>query len=724
MAEQVGKVYLVGSGPGDAAYLTLQAQEVLAQAEVLIYDALVDGDLIDWVPDTCLKLDVGKRGGKPSTPQSEINRLLVKHCQQGQQVVRLKNGDPFIFGRAQSEIGALKQANCDFEIIPGLSSALVAPLMAGIPLTDPQLSRSFTVVTAHDPDALNWVSLAKLDTLIFLMGGRTLPEIVRRLRGHGRSPVTPVAIIRYAGRREQQIWDGTLNTILDQTAGEPLSPCVIVVGEVVKLRAYVGEQGRRPKPDTRPQPTDNRTPEPEILLPPPAPLSPPATANRPLANQTILVTRAASQSRQFTELLAAEGASVIEMPTLEIGPPSSWRDLDRAIDRIDDFDWLIFTSTNAVDSFFERLEVVTGERAFYSNIKIAVVGEKTAQRLLRLGIQPDFVPPNFIADSLVSHFPEPLGGLRVLFPRVESGGREVLVKEFTSMGAKVREVAAYESRCPEAIAPQALRALQTGRVDIVTFASSKTVRHFCQLLQQVQDDWQDWLTGVAIAAIGPQTSEACQSLLGRVDVEAAEYTLNGLTQALVQFALAPVPQPNPETPPSNRPLSAGAVDPVPPPASKPLAPAEQPISVPVPGLPEDHPLPPYSTEADAVHALTDPAPASSASLGDLGAELGAIANPTSTEQILARLAAHSPSPPGEEKPEQPTGNDQLEAANSTTDEAVIEVELVPESEASGDMETVQVELDSASSRPTVEADFVAEIQAVIQEVNAEPSDRA
>lgn len=549
MVEHAGKVYLVGSGPGDAAYLTLQAQAVLARAEVLVYDALVDGDLIDLVPDTCVKLDVGKRGGQPSTSQSDINRLLVEYCQQGKVVVRLKNGDPFIFGRAQSEIGALKKHRCDFEIVPGLSSALVAPLMAGIPLTDPQLSQGFTVVTAHNPDILNWVSLAKLDTLVLLMGGRTLPEIVRRLRGHGRSPATPIAIIRYAGRSEQQTWEGTLGTILDQTVGISLSPCVIVIGEVVKLRAYVGEQGqravgsrqqaedRRQKAEGSRQKAAGETQDAASTLPlPDAPPPPrPHATPLPLTEKTIVVTRAVSQSSQFTTLLQAQGARVIELPTLEIGPPSSWRELDRAIDRIDDFDWLILTSANAVDYFFQRLEEVTGERAFYSNIKIAVVGEKTAQRLLKLGLEPDFVPPNFVAEALVAYFPEPLAGLRVLFARVESGGREVLVKEFTSQGAKVRQVAAYESRCPEAIAPAALKALQSGNVDVVTFASAKTVQHFCQLLQQVNDDWQTWLTGVTVASIGPQTSKACLELLGRVDVAAAEYTLEGLTQAIVDW---------------------------------------------------------------------------------------------------------------------------------------------------------------------------------------------
>ncbi|NJP09505.1 MAG: uroporphyrinogen-III synthase [Leptolyngbyaceae cyanobacterium RU_5_1] len=282
-------------------------------------------------------------------------------------------------------------------------------------------------------------------------------------------------------------------------------------------------------------------PESLILESPPAavelpadPLSP--ADSLPLSNKTILVTRAASQSSQFTKLLQEQGAMVIEMPTLEIGPPSNWRDLDRAIAHLDDFDWLILTSTNGVDYFFDRLNAQTGDPIPATNIKIAVVGEKTAQRLARLGLQPDFIPPDFVADSLVTNFPEPLSGLRMLFPRVESGGREVLVKEFVNQGAKVREVAAYESRCPDAIAPNALSALRNHTVDVITFASSKTVQHFCQLLQQADESWQAWIDGVCIASIGPQTSQSCQDLLGRVDLEAQEYTLDGLTGAIVQWA--------------------------------------------------------------------------------------------------------------------------------------------------------------------------------------------
>ncbi|MEB3231319.1 MAG: uroporphyrinogen-III C-methyltransferase [Leptolyngbyaceae bacterium] len=236
---QAGIVYLLGAGPGQLAYLTVAAQQILTQAQVLVYDALVDEQLTQLIPPSCRQIDVGKRGGQPSTSQADINQLLVEQCQQGQRVVRLKSGDPFIFGRCVAEIEALKQANCAFEVVPGLSSALVAPLLARIPLTDPVLSRSFTVLTAHDPEALNWDALAQLDTLVILMGTRHLATIVERLQQGGRSPRTPIAIIRWASQPQETIWVGTLESIVQQTSRQSLSPAVIVIGEVVNLRDYL-----------------------------------------------------------------------------------------------------------------------------------------------------------------------------------------------------------------------------------------------------------------------------------------------------------------------------------------------------------------------------------------------------------------------------------------------------------------------------------------------------
>jgi uroporphyrin-III C-methyltransferase len=234
-----GKVYIVGAGCGSADYLTVCAYKRLQQAEVLIYDALVDRSITAIVPATCTQCFVGKRGGQPSAKQSDIDRLLVEHCQQGKQVVRLKSGDPFIFGRSTSEIQALKAAGCDYEIIPGISSALAAPLFAAIPLTDLVLSRAFTVVSAHEPDQLDWVTLSAIDTLVILMGGRMLADLVDRLLAHNKSAQSPIAIIQWAGQPEQRIWTGTLADIVYQTKGETLSPCVMVIGEVVRLREFL-----------------------------------------------------------------------------------------------------------------------------------------------------------------------------------------------------------------------------------------------------------------------------------------------------------------------------------------------------------------------------------------------------------------------------------------------------------------------------------------------------
>lgn len=542
MTQEKGKVYLVGAGPGDVAYLTVKAYNLLAAAQVLVYDALVDAQLLHCVPPDCLKLDVGKRGGKPSTTQAEINKLLVKHCQQGKQVVRLKSGDPLIFGRCTSEIEALKASGCDFELVPGISSALAAPLLAGIPLTDPVLSRTFAVLTAHEPEVLDWEALSRLETLVILMGGQHLPEIVDQLVRHGRSHLTPIAIIRWAGTPRQQIWTAQLGNIVEQTTELSISPAVIVIGEVVGLRKYLQPENIYLDKNIRQEPGkrhSQKEPGNESTSTPQPMLSNFPSSTLPLTGKTILVTRSVGQSSQFSDRLIGLGATVIEMPTLEIGPPSSWEALDDAIAHLSDFDWLIFTSTNGIDYFFERLIAQGKDTRALAGVKIAVVGEKTAHCLKQRSLQPDFIPPNFIADSLVENFPEDLHGKRVLFPRVESGGREVLVKELTLKGAKVIEVAAYQSCCPSSIPPEAELALQNRKIDVITFASSKTVQFFYQLTDKIfstNSDANRFLEGVCIASIGPQTSKMCHFLFKRVDVEAQEYTLDGLTQALITWA--------------------------------------------------------------------------------------------------------------------------------------------------------------------------------------------
>ncbi len=502
-----GKVYLVGAGPGRVEYLTLRGQQLLSQADVIVYDALVDSQLLSLAGQGCLRLDVGKRGGRPSASQTEINRLLIEACQQGKQVVRLKSGDPLVFGRGIAELEALQAANCDFELIPGLSSALAAPLLAGIPLTHPELSRCFTVLTAHAPEQLEWRALARMETLVILMAGHRLPEIILHLQDYGRSPQTPVAVVRWAGRPEQTIWRGTLADIVIKTAGEELSPSVVIVGQVAGLSLL-------PPVKTMPQ---------LDLIP------------QPLAGKTVLVTRALEQSSQFSDRLRAIGANVLEMPALQIGPPSSWAELDQAISDLSQFDWLILTSANGVEAFVERLLAQGKDARSLFGVQIAVVGRKTSSCLAQKGLKPDFVPPDFVADSLVAHFPDldHLPGMKILLPRVETGGRETLVAEFRGKGAEVIEVPAYQSGCPAELDPQILVALQQSSVQVITFASSKTVQNFCQLISQAAGTgWQNWLSEVCLASIGPQTSQTCRQLFGRVDIEAAEYTLEGLTQAI------------------------------------------------------------------------------------------------------------------------------------------------------------------------------------------------
>jgi uroporphyrinogen III methyltransferase / synthase len=500
----MGKVYIIGAGPGDISHLTLRAQQLLASADVVIYDALVDDGLLQFLPAHCERVYVGKRGGQTSITQTEINQILVDHAQHADRgasqneyrVVRLKSGDPFIFGRTTSEVDALMMANCPYEVIPGISAALAAPLLAGIPLTDTVLSYGFAVVTAHAPEELHWDALVQIPTVVILMGASTLAATVKGLIDHGKSPQTPIAIIKWASLPQQEVVVSDLGHIVSMVADRNMSPAVMVIGEVVKLRPFLR--------------CDRRS---------------------PLRDKTVLITRSLQQSPELQQLLAAQGARTIEMPTLEIAPPSDWAGLDQAITKIGEYDWLILTSANGVEYFFDRLAAQHQDARALAGVKIAVVGRKTADTLQRQGILADFVPTEFIADALVDSFPESLTAKRVLFPRVESGGRELLMQAFTAAGAQVDEVAAYQSICPTAADPAALLALQRREIDIITFASSKTVQHFHQLVAANLP--KDWSNNLLIASIGPQTSTTCQELFGRVDVEATEYTMPGLVAAIV-----------------------------------------------------------------------------------------------------------------------------------------------------------------------------------------------
>lgn len=526
MRRRQGKVDIVGAGPGGLAYLTLAGKRLILQAEVLIYDALIHPEILTLAPEKCLCLPMGKRGGQPSVAQADINQILVQYCRQGKRVVRLKCGDPFIFGRTVAEIGALVNANCAVQVWPGLSAALVAPLLAGIPLTDARLSNGFTVVSGHAPQHMHWERLAQSEALVILMGTQALSTIVEQLLKYGQNPERPVAIIHQGGWAQQQVWVGTLTTIVEKTQGQALSPAVIVVGEVVSLRSSLEIAC-----STSAGPLQNAhfVQNSRVAM----------AKSKPLHDQTILVTRAASQASTFCDRLSAAGAKVLELPALEIVPPSTWEPLDVAIAKLQQFHWLILTSANGVNYFLDRLLEHRDLRSL-SHLQIAVVGRKTATTLKQRGLKADFIPPNFVADSLVEHFPQSdnLKGLQILFPRVETGGRDVLVAQLNEQGAIVTEIPAYQSQCPSSISSEVLEALQSQTIDVVTFASSKTVKYFGQLLLQAASEqnqnWRQWLQRTKIASIGPQTSVACQQLLGRVDMEAAEYTLDGLVQSILE----------------------------------------------------------------------------------------------------------------------------------------------------------------------------------------------
>ncbi len=490
-----GFVYLVGAGIGGEQGLTVKARSLLETAEVVIADDLVDDRLRALVPPHCEWIKTGKRGGKESIPQSTINQLMIDRALAGKTIVRLKSGDPWVFGRVLQEIEALKQADIGWSVVPGLPSPIVAPMLAGIPLTETDRSSCFVVLTGHEPEQLPWRALAEIPTLVILMGTRSLSIVCDRLKEY-RSGSTPLAIIHQAGRWAQQVWTGTLDHI-DLPKGVDLSPAVIVIGEVVRHRSWL-------------------------------------SSSLPLSGCRILVTRSIGQSASFVDELQKQGAITIEMPTLAIVPPSSYADLDRAIQAIDRYDWLILTSANGVESFFRRLFLQGKDCRALHHLQIAVVGQKTKEVLQTYGIVADLVPPDFIADSLIQVFPD-VTGKSILFPRVESGGREVLVEQLTNKGARVDCVAAYQSVCPDRIDEEVLEALKT--IDVITFASSKTVLHFVQMLDQITDRsvWSDWIKTAKIASIGTQTSKSCRELLGRVDIEAKEFTLAGLTQAIVAF---------------------------------------------------------------------------------------------------------------------------------------------------------------------------------------------
>ena len=514
-------VYLIGAGPGDAGLLTVKAKEILEAAEVVIYDKLANEKILDYAPPDSEKIYVGKAAGYHTLKQSEINKLLVEKGADKKIVVRLKGGDPFVFGRGGEEAIFLRENNIDFEIIPGVTSAIAVPAYAGIPVTHRGVATSFAVVTGHeDPtkseSTINWEKISTgADTLIFLMGMANLPQITSKLIEHGRDKKTPAAVIHQGTRAAQKVLITTLeNAAADVEKNSFKPPAIFVVGEVVNLREKLTW-------------FDNKI----------------------LFGKKILVTRTREQASKLTKKLERLGAEVIEFPTIKISPPSdNFQSLDTAINqmvsrsdgRIDSndsetvdlsicrsFDWVIFTSANGVEKFFERLKIFKLDARIFADSKVAVIGSATAERLSNFGIIADLIPEEFRAESLIDALKDKIEGKNILIARAEVA-REILPHELEKFGAKVTVVAAYKTE-PARDSTQVELKLSAGEIDLITFTSSSTVKNFVNAVRE------KYLSRAKTAAIGPITAETLKKFGVDADVVAEEFTIAGLVEAIKNF---------------------------------------------------------------------------------------------------------------------------------------------------------------------------------------------
>lgn len=502
--DKQGIVYLVGAGPGDPELATVKAIRLISECDVILYDYLVPPEILEYASPSAQLIYVGKQGGEHTLPQERINSLLVEHAKQGKRVVRLKGGDPFVFGRGGEEAEVLADAGVKFEFVPGVSSAIAAPAYAGIPLTHRRLSSSVIIVTGHeDPtkpfSAICWEKVASGDsTLVILMGMRNLRENMQKIIDGGISPDTPVAIVRWGTRPNQKTITGTVATIADMVEKAKFkAPAVIVVGKVAEFRDKLKW-----------------------------------FEDKPLLGKRILVTRAREQASQLSKLLREAGAESLEVPTIELVPQLDHPEVEHAIRNISGFDWLVFTSANGVKFFFEALERYEMDVRAVSKAKIAVIGPATATALKERHIRPDVVPHEFKAEGLVEIFgKENLQGKRFLLARAQEA-REVLPEELKRRGAEVVIAPIYRST-PSASAKEKLEAIFKSRPPhMVTFASSSTVRNFMEMAKGIS------LDGVDVACIGPVTAQTAQEFNLKVKVQPKEYTIPALVDAIVNFYLS------------------------------------------------------------------------------------------------------------------------------------------------------------------------------------------
>lgn len=501
--EKKGKVYLIGAGPGDPGLLGLKAKECLETADAVVYDRLADPRIIEFCRKDAEMVYVGKASANHTMRQPDINKLLVKLAAEGKTVARLKGGDPFVFGRGGEEAIELLEAGLPFEFVPGVTSAIAVAEYAGIPVTHRHVATSFAVITGHeDPtkgeSTINWKGLATaVDTLVFLMGVENIERISSQLIANGRSADCPAAVIRWGTRPEQR----TLITTVGQAAADVKAtgmkpPAIFLVGEVVKLREQL-------------QWFDNK----------------------PLFGKTVVVTRARAQASALTKKLEAQGARVLEVPAIKIVPPADFAPLDKAIAEIDTYKWLILTSVNGVEYFFDRLLKAGKDSRALCGVKIAAIGSATADALKGYGITADLIPSAYKAEELADALAaDTKAGDKLLLARAKVA-RNVLPERLRALGAQVDVVTAYETVADCQNKEELLEALESGEASLVTFTSSSTVTNLLDVL----GDKKDLLDKVALAAIGPVTAETLEKHGLKPAVSAAEYTIDGLMTAIEEY---------------------------------------------------------------------------------------------------------------------------------------------------------------------------------------------
>jgi uroporphyrinogen III methyltransferase/synthase len=516
-----GKVYLVGAGPGDPGLLTVKGLRVLRTADVVVLDYLANPELLREAKPDVEIVYVGRHAAERMS-QDEINHVIVERARAGKIVCRLKGGDPFIFGRGAEEAAHVAAAGILFEIVPGVSAGYAVPAYAGIPLTHRQFSSTVLFVTGHeDPEkeggsTLDWNKIAHgASTLVFFMSVSTLPQISRRLIEAGRSPSTPVATIRWGTRGEQQVVTGTLETIVESAQAAGIKPpALTVVGDVVTLREQLQWFERLP-----------------------------------LFGERILITRAREQAAELAEPLRALGADTIELPVIAIedpeeSTPEDSKTLTRAIERIADYHWLIFTSANGVRKFIQRLAQSSADIRTLAGKKICAIGPATAGELRKHLINVDVVPREYVAEGVLEALAaEPVAGKRFLIPRAKVA-RDVLPEELRKRGAQVDVVEAYRTVLPGEGSAKEVGAKAGGefaerlesifsrhRPTLIVFTSSSTVSNLLRLLPP--EKRTEYLTGVRIASIGPITSETARQAGLTVDIEAREHTIPALIEEIV-----------------------------------------------------------------------------------------------------------------------------------------------------------------------------------------------